>query len=171
MKRLILMRHAKSSWDDSAQDDHDRPLNARGQRAATLVGAHLEQLGVRPDLALCSSARRTQETWRRVEAVLTASPRVRVERALYLASGDSMLDRLRELEDDVTSVVLVAHHPGTCELARALAGSGPAAARARLRGKFPTGALADLEVDLARWRDLAPGKARLVSFTTPKDLV
>jgi phosphohistidine phosphatase len=166
--RLILLRHAKSA---SGGDDHDRPLDERGERAAAAVGVFLAQQEVRPELVLCSSALRTRQTWEGVRAQLGWDPPVRVERGLYLASAAALLERLRRVEDGVGSVLVVAHNPGTGDLAAALAGRGDSRALERLRARFPTAAVADLRLDAAHWGELRPGAAELRAFTTPKDLV
>jgi phosphohistidine phosphatase len=171
MKRLVLLRHAKSSQGSARQDDHERAIHPRGERAAAAVGVFLAQEGVRPELVLCSSARRTLETWRRVGRELGGDPELSIERELYLAPAPALLERLRRVDDAVSCVLVVGHNPGTEDLARALAGRGDAQALAQLREKFPTAAVADLRIRSHRWSDLAPGVAELRSFATPKELV
>jgi phosphohistidine phosphatase len=171
MKRILLLRHAKSDWGDEGLDDHDRRLAPRGERAAGLMGTHLEQQGLHPDLVLCSSARRAQQTWEHLLERLPEAPPVRVEPDLYLAAAGALFERLRQLEDGVEVAMLIGHNPGVGDLAAALAGPGKGRAVARLRAKFPTAALAVIDAEVAAWKDLAPGVCRLVAFTTPKDLV
>ena len=165
MRQLFLLRHAKSSWDDPGLADHDRPLAPRGRRAAKLIARHLADEGIEPALVLCSSSVRTRETLDRLG--LADHVAVEVEPRLYAASESELLDRLREVNDDVESVMLIGHNPGIEELALALAGSGEdldAVAR-----KFPTAALATLEFD-GPWSDLGPGDAELTAFVKPKQL-
>jgi phosphohistidine phosphatase len=167
MKQLFLLRHAKSSWDDPELDDHDRPLAPRGRRATELIAKYLRREGIVPDLVLCSSALRTRQTLERIAPAWGDDVRVEVEAELYAASAGELLERLRAVADDVESVMLIGHNPGIEELALSLAGSGdelPA-----LRRKYPTAALATLEVD-GPWRDLAPGGAELTDFVKPKQL-
>jgi phosphohistidine phosphatase len=171
MKRILLLRHAKSDWGADGLDDHDRPLAARGVRAAGLVGTHLVQQGLRPDLVLCSSARRAQQTWEHVLERLPESPPVRIEPDLYLAAPRTLFERLYGLEDGVEVAMVVGHNPGMGDLAAALAGAGEVGEVERLRRKFPTAALAVIDADVEGWKDLAPDVCRLVAFTTPKDLV
>jgi phosphohistidine phosphatase len=171
MKRLLLLRHAKSSWDEAGIADHDRPLAPRGERAAALMAAHLAQREASPGLVLCSSARRTRETLERLRLQLVGEPAVCVERELYLADADVLLERVRRVDDRQGSVLLLGHNPGLAELAALLAGSGDADALAHLRRKFPTAALADLCFEVERWRDVAPGLGRLAAFAAPKDLI
>jgi len=160
-KRLFLLRHAKSSWDDPALDDHDRPLSARGRRAASLIGAYLDRQQVDIALVLCSSARRTRETL----ALISAPGEICIERELYGVSADQLLARLRRVPDDVAAVMLIGHNPAIHDLAVSLAASpGDLAAR-----KFPTGALATLTFG-GPWHALEPGQADLAGFVTPRQL-
>lgn len=169
MKRLYLLRHAKSSPGDPGQDDHARPLNGRGRRAAARIGELLASGGNALDLALCSSAKRTRETLELVLEGLGVPLDVEIERELYLASSESLLARVRELPDGVANVLLVGHNPGIGELAERLAKRGPAEALAGLREKFPTAALAILRLEGARWSDAGRG-AQLESFVLPREL-
>jgi phosphohistidine phosphatase len=164
--RLLLLRHAKSDWGDASLADHDRPLAKRGRTAADRMGAHLRAGGPRPDLVLCSSARRTRETCERLGLADVATE---VEDALYGASDDELLARLRTVPEPTGTVLLVGHNPGVQDLAVALAGPDLGEQAARPREKFPTGALAVFDVDGA-WRDLAPGRARLSAFVAPREL-
>src|SRR3954449_1091120 len=165
MKQLFLLRHAKSSWSDSELVDHDRPLAPRGRRALKLIAEHLGREGVTPALVLCSSARRTRETLERIAPALGEGIPVQIERELYAASEQRLLERLRAVEDGVESVMLIGHNPGVEQLALSLAGRGQN--RAGLRRKYPTGALATLDFS-GRWGDLQPGRAELTDFVTPK---
>ena len=167
MSDLFVLRHAKSSWDDPELGDHDRPLAPRGRRAAKAMGGHLRRERIAPDLVLCSSARRTRETLDRIAPALGDDVAVSVEADLYAASADELLERLRTVDDDVESVMLIGHNPGLEQLALGLAGSGDELPD--LRRKFPTGALATLSF-AGRWRDLALGSAELTDFVKPKQL-
>lgn len=167
MKQLFLLRHAKSSWSDSELVDHDRPLAPRGRRALKLIAEHLGREGVTPALVLCSSARRTRETLERIAPALGEGIPVQIERELYAASEQRLLERLRAVEDGVESVMLIGHNPGVEQLALSLAGRGQNLAG--LRRKYPTGALATLDFS-GRWGDLQPGRAELTDFVTPKQL-
>jgi phosphohistidine phosphatase len=166
VKRLFLLRHAKSSWDDPGLDDHERPLAPRGRRASKLIAEHLRRERIAPSLVLCSSARRTRETLKRVASALDEAD-VSIEDGLYQASRESLLRRLREVPDDVKTVMLIGHQPAIQALALDLAGDG--AELARVRAKFPTAALATL-LFAGDWSDLGPGVAELVAYVTPKEL-
>lgn len=166
-KRLFVLRHAKSSWDSPRLDDHDRPLAPRGQRALEVMSAYLKTSGVEPQVVLCSSSRRTRET---LDGIAVGGEHL-IEPALYSATCDQVLARLRELPDGVTAVMLVGHNPTLQMLVLRLSnheGSGPPDPRRdTVKHKFPTGALATLSFDCA-WSELASGRARLEEFVTPK---
>jgi phosphohistidine phosphatase len=167
MKRLYLLRHAKSSWKDTSLPDHDRPLAGRGRRAAKAIARHMREHGVAPKLVLCSTARRARETLDRIKSAL-GSPTVRVESDLYAASAPALLERLRCLPDTVESVMVIGHNPGLQELALELA--RPASAASELAAKYPTGALATLAFDASSWQELGRDTAELVELVRPRDL-
>jgi phosphohistidine phosphatase len=167
LKQLFLLRHAKSSWDDPELDDHERPLAPRGRRAAKVMADHLSREGVAPALVLCSSAQRTCETLERIAPALGKDVRVEIERELYAASERRLLERLRAVEDDVESLMLIGHNPGVEQLALLLAGSGERLTA--VRSKYPTAALATLEFS-GPWCQLRESGAELTDFVTPKQL-
>jgi phosphohistidine phosphatase len=167
VKRLLLLRHAKSSWDDPDLDDRDRPLAKRGRRASQTIAEHLSRESMTADLVLCSSAQRARETLERIAPALGDGVDVQIEPELYSASEDRLLERVRAVAEDVESVLLIGHNPGLEQLALELAGSGDELMS--LRGKYPTAALATLEFD-GPWRALEPGRATLTSFIWPKQL-
>lgn len=168
MRRLLLLRHAKSSWADPGVRDHDRPLNARGRKAAAAVGAYLRDHALVPELVLCSPAVRTCETLARLD--LPGSVAVRVEADLYLAHPDAVLDLIHAVDDAVTALMVVGHNPTTHEVALDLAGHGDPDALRNLAAQYPTGALAVLD-HTGPWAELAPGSARLERFVVPRSLV
>jgi phosphohistidine phosphatase len=171
MKTLLLLRHAKSSWDDPSLEDFDRPLAPRGEKAAPLMAAYLKKKGLRPDLVLCSPAARARQTWSLVAQSLGDKVEVKELQGLYLGAPSRLLEAVRRAPDAATCVMLVGHNPGMEHLAMALAGpSSKPKAMAKLHAKFPTAALAEIEFDAAAWRDIAPGAGRLTRFIRPKDL-
>ena len=167
MKRLFLLRHAKSSRKDSSLPDRDRPLAGRGRRASRAMARYMREHGIEPALVLCSSAKRARQTLDGVAAGLGGSPEVRIEPRLYEASAAGLLARLQRLGDDVPSVMLIGHNPAVERLALDLANGGPELAE--LGEKYPTGALAILEFG-GTWSGLEPDSARLVDFVKPRDL-
>ena len=171
MKTILLLRHAKSTWSDARLEDHERPLNGRGERAALDMADHIARRWPRPDLILCSTAMRTRQTLAPILRRLAGpAPPISLEKGLYLASAETLLAHLRAVPDTVSTVLLVGHNDGIWQLAEALAGRGPAEALARLKEKYPTGTLATLRVADQPWRELALGGAELAAFVRPRDL-
>jgi phosphohistidine phosphatase len=167
VKRLHVLRHAKSSWKDPALADHDRPLAGRGRRAGTAICGYIGSNGIDPDLILCSTAARARETLARIEPAL-GRQEVKVERALYGASADALIARLQRLGGRCESVLIIGHNPGLQDLVLALA--RPGSEREALAAKFPTAALATLELQIDSWRELRPGAGELSAFVRPRDL-
>jgi len=168
VKRLWLLRHAKSSWDDPSLPDTDRPLAPRGRQAAELLAAHLAISDVRPRAVLCSSSLRTRETLAAILPALGDALEIRIEPVLYRAGAAELLERLRKVSNRASSVMLISHNPGIQDLALGLAASGPALAA--LREKFPTGALATLDVEVQRWSEVDNGTATATTLVTPRSL-
>ena len=166
--RLWLLRHAKSSWDDPDMEDVDRPLAPRGARAADRMRDYLDAEEIRPELVLCSSALRTRETLARILPGLGSELTVRIEPSVYSFDSDALLQRLQQLPADVGSVMLIGHNPAMQELASLLAAGGDRLDE--LRRGFPTAALAELDLRVGSWRELAPGTGRLTRFIVPREL-
>lgn len=171
MKTILLLRHAKSAWGHAGLDDHERPLNQRGERAAETMAEYIVHNAPRPDLILCSTAARTRQTLAPlVRRLVTPAPPIALEKGLYLASEGALLVRLRAVGDDIRTVLLIGHNEGIGALAGALAGDGDPATLDALHDKFPTAALAVLRLDNRPWRDLAPGAGDLLAFVRPRDI-
>lgn len=169
MRQLLLLRHAKSSWEDAKLADHDRPLNSRGRATAGRIRAAMRELGLSPDLVLVSTATRTRQTLEALEP-WDDTPLIEPMDALYLATGPQLVAVLNGVAETVRSVMLVGHNPGMHDLAVSLAGSAHHARDARrMAEKFPTGALAEFAVP-GPWHALAPGGARLIRFLSPDDM-
>ena len=162
-RRLILTRHAKSAWDDPALDDHDRPLNGRGLRAARELGDWLASRGYLPEEVLCSSARRTQQTWAAIAATpLEVIPKVKLIPGLYHASSDRMLAILQKASAD--TVMLLGHNPGIAECAAMLCATPPPNAKFR---RYPTAATLVVDFHVAAWNDVRPSLGDVRDFFTP----
>jgi phosphohistidine phosphatase len=169
MLTLYLLRHAKSAWDDPSLGDFDRPLAARGERAAPAMARYMRTAELQPDLVLCSAARRTRDTWALMAGTL-GQPRTIYLEELYEADAGRLRACIRRNQTDASRLMLVGHNPGLQSLALGLIGSGDRAARAAVAEKFPTAAAAVIEFDIETWRDLAPATGRLTLFMTPKRL-
>lgn len=173
MKTVYILRHAKSDRDNPALQDHDRPLNARGRDAAPKMAAYIKSQGYEPDAVLSSTSRRTVETYDLVKEAL-GEAKVTFEEGLYLAEKRQLMERLRWLDDDLQSVMVIGHNPGLEELANALTASPKNEKQERLhrrmREKFSTAALAVIQLPAKAWRDVKAGTGKLVEFMRPKDL-
>ncbi|WP_432019946.1 SixA phosphatase family protein [Streptomyces sp. 1222.5] len=167
MRRLMVLRHAKSAWPDGVED-HRRPLAPRGLRDAPAAGRALAEAGGLPDLALCSTAVRARRTWELAAAEWGTPPPVRYDRRLYAADAADLLDVVREVPREVEALLLVGHNPGLEELVAELAGDGLDDSLERLRAKFPTSAIAVLTWRGTGWPALGPGTALLTSFMVPR---
>jgi phosphohistidine phosphatase len=168
MHTLHLLRHAKSSRKVDVED-HLRPLNKRGREAAQLVGRHLPRTIGSVDLVLCSSAARTRETAELVLARFQPRPPSLIEVCLYLADCDKLIERLRLLEDGVTSVLLIGHNPGLRDLSVALAEPRSPLFASLANDKFPTLARASFHIG-TRWSQIGEMRHRLVAYVTPASL-
>jgi phosphohistidine phosphatase len=166
-RTLVLLRHAKSDWPDGV-DDHERPLAERGRRDAPEAGRWLREHVGAPDLVLVSDAVRTRSTWALASGVGGfASVPVRTLAAIYEARTATLLDLVRVAPDEVRTLVLVGHNPGTEHLAETLAGSGDAAAMASMSIKFPTSGIAVIDV-VGLWSTVRPGVGVLRAFAVPR---
>ena len=172
MLTLLLLRHAKSSWPGDDTADIDRPLNARGKRAAEAIGRHLAASGPMPQRVLCSPARRTRNTWDVLSAGLKAEPDFIVDDALYdFGDGNRLLECLARRGGEASVLMLIGHNPAIGELANWLTGHGDKTLRGRMAKKYPTGALAVIGLPAGNWRALRQGSGELLAFTRPKELL
>lgn len=163
--RLILTRHAKSSWADPTMDDRDRPLNGRGVASARAIGTWLAERGHVPEVALVSSSQRTRETWRHVGQAFEPAPRATFDDRLYHAEPDALLDELRKVEARV--VMMIAHNPGIAFFAQGLVSRLPGDARFE---RYPTGATAVIDFDAPDWRAVNWTTGAVVDLVFPRDL-
>jgi phosphohistidine phosphatase len=160
--RLVLMRHAKSDWSSPGGADRDRPLNARGERAAQALGDWLRAHGYLPDLVLCSSARRTRQTL----AGLALDAETRLDDRLYNADPATLLSVIRAA-GHAGCLMVIAHNPGIAWLAERMLATPPAHPRF---GAYPTGATLVADFDASGWSHIEPGTGRTIDFTVPRDL-
>jgi len=169
MKRLALLRHAKSDWADAGKADFERPLNARGREAARAIGRSMHDEDLHFDLIIASPASRSVETLDEAAHSYGAAEHRTLDESLYLASASSILELVRSTSDDVESLLIVGHNPGLERLALMLSGpDGPD--RDRVAEKFPTGALIEIRFDVDRWTDVEEGSGTIARFTTPKNI-
>ena len=178
MRQLLLLRHAKSSWDDKTLPDRDRPLSPRGRRAAVVMRQAMCDLGLAPDMVMLSPSRRTTETLAALEP-WDDVPLIEPMGALYLATAAQLLEALHGVPETVRSVMLIGHNPGLHDLAVRLVGPRGTAARGgqgdvgraieHLMASYPTGALAEFGI-AGPWWQLDTGGGQLIRFLRPRDL-
>ena len=162
MKTLLLLRHAKSSWKHPELSDHNRPLNKRGKRTAPLMGTLLRNEDLVPDLILCSSAVRTQNTALLVAKSCSYSGEIKQTRELYLAEPQAYIEVLRRVSNKHARVLVVGHNPGLEMLIEALTDEAMT---------MPTASLACIELSIKRWRDIDVNtECKLVNVWRPKKL-
>ncbi|PCD76001.1 SixA phosphatase family protein [Pseudothioclava arenosa] len=162
-RRLILTRHAKSSWDDPLMQDIDRPLNARGRAAAHELGDFLASRGLEPEEVMCSTARRTRETWDGVaSAVIETRPEVSYIEDLYHASPEMMLQVLKTAS--APSVMMIGHNPGIAEFAAQLPAQPIYDPEFR---KYPTCATLIVDFQIEDWSEVQLGRGSVLEFFRP----
>lgn len=167
MKRIGLLRHAKSDWSDSDKRDFDRGLNERGRQGARLIGRHIREEGTRWDPVRASSAERVRRT---VEAALPGVE-IAFDKRLYLASAETLAELVGELPEEANAVLFVAHNPGLQDLIlKLVAPSRENALFDAAKEKFPTASFAIIELPAERWAEVAEESGKLVHFTRPRDL-
>jgi phosphohistidine phosphatase len=161
MKTLLLLRHAKSSWKDESGTDFDRPLNERGKRDAPAVGHVLRERNLRPDLVICSSAKRARKTAVKALEASGYEVELRLLEDLYLASPEAYFKEIAKVSDTLSCVMCVGHNPGLEELVAQLTSRHQA---------LPTAALAHIEVAIEFWREInSHSKGKLVSLWRPAE--
>lgn len=171
MKKLSLLRHAKSSWDDTVLRDFDRPLNPRGKKAAATMGQEARRLGLRPDRLVASPAARVTETLNFFFEGYGERLEPLWDQRLYLASSATLIDIIQETDDGVGHLMLAGHNPGLEDLILELvADDGASPLRDVVAIKYPTACLAQLSWD-GSWSTLGPDKgATLDLLVRPRDL-
>jgi phosphohistidine phosphatase len=162
MKTLLVLRHAKSSWNDPALDDHERPLNKRGQRDAPRMGELVREYGLIPDVVISSDAVRARRTAEAVAEAARYAGEILLDPHLYMARPADILSLLPTVRENAETVMIVGHNPGLEELIEQLTGE---------RQDLPTAALAQIGLSIEQWRDLKRStRGTLVGFWRPREL-
>ncbi|MEM7049945.1 MAG: histidine phosphatase family protein [Acidobacteriota bacterium] len=162
-RTLLLLRHGKSDWTVQHDDDRQRPLNPRGRRAALTIGRFLAAAGPLPDLAIASPAERARRTLELAASAGAWNRPVAVAEEIYSESVEGLLEHwLPGFDDSLRRVLLVGHQPTFSELLRRLVGGGDF--------RFPTAALARIDLPLESWAEPAAGRGELRWLVTPKIL-
>ena len=162
MKTLLVLRHAKSSWNDSALDDHERPLNKRGQRDGPRMGELLREYGLMPDVVISSDAVRARLTAEAVAETARYAGEILLDPHLYMACPADILSLLPRVRENAETVMIVGHNPGLEKLVEQLTGE---------RQDLPTAALAQIVLPIDRWRDLRVStRGTLFGLWRPREL-
>lgn len=163
IKTLYLFRHAKSSWDDPALDDFDRPLNKRGEKSAPLMGKVMRSRDVCPSIILCSPAKRTRQTAKMaLKKAGMDEAEIVFEKGLYLATTSGLLGTVQKLDDLLNDAMLIGHNPGLSELVYLLTG---------VEESFPTAALVCLRLNVSHWTDVKSGCGKIEWIVRPREIV
>ena len=167
MRRLLLLRHAKTERAGPGERDRDRKLMARGRTDAPIIGAYMARHRLIPDLALVSPATRALETWELVAAAFSKPPRMVKDERIYNAGTATLVELIRET-GGARTVLVVGHNPGLHDFARQLIGSGDVEARESLNEKLPTSGLVVIDLAFDDWSKLHDGAGRLERFVSPR---
>jgi phosphohistidine phosphatase len=171
MKRLIILRHAKSGWDVPVARDYDRPINDRGQRASVAMGEYVKQTGLQIDSIVASPAIRVSETLDLFVPAAGLTLETHWDRRIYLASSASLIEVLHDIPDHADNVMMAGHNPGLEDLILELVpDDGTSAARDIVEDQFPTAAIAVLDIPVDRWTDVGKPVAALTTLTRPRDI-
>ncbi len=161
LKTLYIIRHAKSSWDDPLLDDFSRPLNERGKRDAPRMGKRLKEKRIAPAVMITSPARRALATCKRIAEVLNYSAdRIKIERELYHASDEGILDVIKTIKDKYDNAVIVGHNPGLTNFVNLLGNQH--------FENMPTCSIAAFTLPVTSWKDIKLGMGKLIFFDYPK---
>lgn len=171
MRRLMLLRHAKSDWTGASRADRERPLNARGRESAARMGAYMARHGLLPERALVSTAVRARQTYELAVADWKQPPPPTSEERIYEADVRTMLAAVKETPAEVHSLLMVGHNPGLQQFALHLIASGDDDLRQQIAEKFPTAALAVIEFPIDAWAKLHAHSGRLARLVTPRALM
>lgn len=167
MKELILTRHGEAQFAHNGHD-HTRPLTSNGVREAETMGRFIARRQNQPELAVCSTARRTQDTLERVARALPDTLQITSDDNYYLASAGKLLENINQLDDQYQRVMIVAHNPGLHRLCATLLHDTEALHRNHLLYDFPTGTLVAVSFPAERWADIRPQSGRLIDVFIPR---
>ncbi len=167
MRRLLLLRHAKTERAEPGERDRDRKLTKRGRADAPVIGAYMAHHGLVPDLVLVSPVMRAEETWALLAKAFAKEPPVVKEEGIYNAGHEKLIAIIRKTRD-AHALLVVGHNPGLHDLAMALIASGDVEARERVNEKLPTSGLVVIDLPFDDWSRLHPSAGRLERFVSPR---
>jgi phosphohistidine phosphatase len=168
MRRLMLLRHAKSDWSQPGQRDHDRTLAARGRQDAPRIGAYMASHALVPDLVICSTATRARTTWELIAPAFETPPKAIYDARIYENNPAILLEVVKETKPGVHGLLMVGHNPSFQAFADLMTASGHGDARQRLKEKLPTAALAVIDLPVDAWSKAHPQSGRLDRLITPR---
>jgi phosphohistidine phosphatase len=171
MLTLTIIRHAKSSWGDPLLRDIDRPLNLRGKSQAQRMGTYLTKKLIKPDIILCSTAKRARQTLKHLKKNWHTQARILKESQLYLASLSTITMLLEEFGAGHSHIMIIGHNPGLHMLANRLADKGPVDSMRLLTEKYPTSTVCVIRSDADNWKEIENARGELLLFATPKILM
>ncbi len=161
MKKLYLLRHSKSSWENPNLDDFDRPLNKRGKRDAPFMGSLLRKFDIKPDLIISSPAKRAYTTAKEITKEINYPQKKIIKNEdIYLASAGELLRIINELPDDADSVMLVGHNPGLTQICNLLCNANIV--------NIPTSGFTEIHFPVSSWKEIVPDSGKLIVFEYPK---
>ena len=170
-KTLILMRHSKSSWDNSYKDDFDRPLNSRGRENAQMVAKHIHSWGFKPELTLCSSALRCKQTLELIIPYFPKKMHIRYLDELYLAPEKAILEIIKSIKLSIDQMLVIGHNPGLSDLSQSLIYSSNKKNDYFETQQFPTSAASIFEMSINNWVNFNLSESKIIDFVTPKNLM
>ncbi|MFW0693174.1 SixA phosphatase family protein [Aliarcobacter butzleri] len=160
MKKLVLIRHAKSDWSNPFLDDFLRPLNKRGEKNAPLMANLLKEKNIRPDLIISSPSLRTKQTLEYFIKKLNYDDEVRFEESIYEAPYENLLKVIKDIPNIYKIVFLIGHNPGLCDLTNFLVDKS--------FENIPTCGIVEIDFDVKNWKDISKENSNLISFEYPK---
>lgn len=163
MKKVYIIRHAKSSWSDLSLDDFDRPLKKRGKEDIKVISKWLKKRGIKPDIVISSPAKRAKKTLKTLEEILNIDKDViKFDKGIYEAHVQYLVDMLSKLDDRYGSVFIIGHNPSLNELAEHLSDT--------IITNIPTSGVVAIELDIDKWNEIKNKKGKILFFIYPKKL-
>ncbi|MDD3060774.1 MAG: histidine phosphatase family protein [Sulfurimonas sp.] len=159
MKKLYIIRHAKSSWTDMTLNDFERPLNKRGEEGAPFMAKELKSKNIMPDMILSSPALRAKTTAETITGTIGFFKEIVFKENIYEASAETLHEILKSVDDENATLFLVGHNPGLNALAERYVG---------FHENIPTTGIVEIEFDCSKWSEISPKNAKLISFDYPK---
>ena len=169
MKTIFLLRHAKSSWDNSQLEDFDRPLSTRGEKSSIKIGKYIKNKNIIPDIVYCSSAKRAKKTWELINKVIKKKNNIFFKKDLYMADSETFMSTIKKTKNSNKSIMIVSHNPGIESFCLELSKENNEYIN-DIKTKYPTGSLAILKVNLKKWSEIRYESGIIYEFIKPRKL-